>query len=77
MREVEDLWFGGNGEDSMAQAKRLHQRLDNALSLISGLQQPSREMEDDEDHMADMQQEVNDIAEDLYCALTGNEVLPL
>ena len=71
MREVTKIWFGGNGGDSMAQAKRLHQRLDEALILISGLQQPAH-CEEDEGYRIGHQQEIEDIAEDLYCALTGD-----
>ena len=80
MRTFRSRWFGGNGDHSMAAAYALHKKLDEALVAISGMQQPPHvgESEENCDRFEDMlktgEAEVTEIARDIYCALTGEEV---
>lgn len=79
MREMHDQWFGGNGGESMQKAYRLKERLDKAFYLLSGMQQPPRPCDPKESGAIyrklckNGEKEVRDIAEDIFCALTGKE----
>lgn len=64
-------WFAGAGHRSKQQTQILKQRLDHALMLINGLQQ----IHGDEPGVTEDNLLVEIIAEDLYTALTGAEIL--
>ena len=80
MRHFKEIWFAGNGEQSTKRAKLLRDLLDKALEKLSGIQQPlsataSEEVWDAfEEQMESIQAEIEEIARDIYCALTGDEV---
>jgi hypothetical protein len=73
MRHITGMWFGGAGEYSEMCATLLHQRLDAALSLLSGLQQPSQGEPEDQEYRRKMQAEYDDCIEDIVAGLTGRE----
>lgn len=57
----------GNGEYAMAQCYHLHQQLDKALNLLSGIQQARGE--DTSEHEHEIEKYVNEI----IVGLTGNK----
>lgn len=71
--------FMGNGVHSMADSYQLHHKLERALNIISGLQQPPRSTsgeqaacEEAERWMAES--DLESLARQIYEALTGNEI---
>jgi hypothetical protein len=74
-RTIKEIWFGGS-PDSEKEARYLHTLLDVALSNLSGLQQPphsesEQEAQENFKQYTKAEKRVNDLAKDLYCALTG------
>jgi hypothetical protein len=66
MRYVTGLYFDGMGEESRRLHEWLHFRLDDAIMLLSGLQQsPEDEL------IEEVRQEIEDAAMDIVVALTG------
>lgn len=71
--------FLGSGESSKEAVQELHRKLDAALEILSGLQQPmdptvyrSKEQQKTEDvHMRKMDLELEEIAEEIFYSLTG------
>lgn len=78
MRKFTGLLFLGAGRFSVRGRVRLHARLDEALDLSGGLQQPdlitSRPDPARDEHAANMAEEVRDAARDLVAALTGRDM---
>ena len=82
MRKFKGLVFLGSGLHSLAERARLHRRLDEALDLSGGMQQPQHW--DHEPTQADREatervdresvQEVEDACRDLVAALVGRDI---
>ena len=77
-RTVSEMWFGGSVH-SLKESKRLVKLLKEGLSQLSGLQQSPHSSSEKEAKIAEEayekgEQVVEDIARDLYCALTGKEI---
>jgi hypothetical protein len=79
-REFKDIYFDGNGEHSAQRNEKLHQLLDEGLSILSGIQQPPRPCTEDikyakiyKAECSKSEKRIKEIAKDLYCALTGKE----
>jgi hypothetical protein len=53
------LWFGGQGEFSMQRAAILHHKLDHALSMLSGSQQPPHWDREPTQEMLDREEQLN------------------
>lgn len=74
MREFDTTIFMGNGDHSKRLCNKLQRRLSKGLSILSGLQQPSRsesreaairDAEERQRHVRELQ----DIVADIACAL--------
>lgn len=81
-REFKKMYFDGSGEHSAKACARLHALLDEGLSELSGIQQPPRPCSEDKNYSkkhksiyAKAEKRISDIAKDLFCALTGKEIL--
>jgi hypothetical protein len=73
------MWFGGNWS-SEEESSRLRKLLRTGFEELSGLQQPPHSESEKEAKQAkraykEGEKRVEDIARDLYCALTGKEIL--
>jgi hypothetical protein len=67
-RKCKELLFCGAGEFSAQKVKMLHNRLDEAISILSGIQQGGKPcVEQDE-------AAIKDIVQDLSVALLGREI---
>ena len=78
MRNHEKMIFFGNGLTSVVQQYDLMHRLMLAFDLLSGLQQPKMATEQPwtKEEIAQRlagYREIEDVAADIYCALTGKE----
>jgi len=71
------VYFDGAGEWSIKAHKKLHELLDEALSLLSASQQTPMSTEsveackDYEKFVKKADRRIDEIADDIYCALTG------
>ena len=79
-REFTRIWFGGAGDRSEKQTKRLHKLLNEGLSELSGIQQPAHSESESGAKQNEEQCEISrlrirEIAADLFCALIGEEIL--
>jgi hypothetical protein len=82
MRKFKGLVFLGSGLHSLAERARLHRRLDEALDLSGGMQQPQHwdheptqaEREATERVDRESVQEVEDACRDLVAALVGRDI---
>jgi len=74
MRQFEHLLFLGNGAVSAHEAQRLHDRLNEGLSLSGGLQQSNQGEPEDEGERAHLEAELQDVVRDLAAALLGREI---
>ena len=80
MRQVDRMIFFGNHE-CLAKCYKLHQRLEEAFTILGGLQQPDHSSSE---HMANinkregkkLKRELIDIAADISVALLGDECAP-
>jgi hypothetical protein len=70
MRENDKMIFLGNGEHSAKQTKKLRKRLKWALMMLGGLQQGVPTSDPG-------WREVEDVAADIFIALTGKEPLSI
>jgi hypothetical protein len=79
MRYFPGMIFLGNGEHSARLAKLLHARLDSAVSLLGGLQQPDDPCEPPSEarttDRSRCEAELHDAAKDIVAALLGHELL--
>jgi hypothetical protein len=77
-RKFTKMVFLGNGDASMAEVQRLHERLDEALSILSGLQQPPMATEapdpDEDDLRNEQEAELRDVVRDVAAALLDASV---
>ena len=73
MRHFKERYFDGAGEESEREHKLLHTILDDALSHVSGTQQPSHGYDDSKQREQSMIH-IREAAQDIYMALTGKEV---
>ena len=76
MRHFKNMWFAGAGDHSKKNMDLLHQLLDDALTELSGLQQPGHaeskeQQEADDKHTEKSKQKIEEILKDINCALTG------
>lgn len=74
-RKFTEMLFLGNGDASKAEVARLHERLDEAISLLSGLQQAPMATERpnpaEDELRAQEEVELLDVIEDVATALLG------
>lgn len=77
MRIFRGQVFLGNGEVSRRAAEALHQRLDDALINLGGLQQggPDPRFPEEVELVAEMRTEIEEVIRDLASALLGREIV--
>ena len=80
-REFTEMIFLGAGDSSKAQVEKLHKRLDDAVGILGGLQQPlmstdkmDREVEEHEIRV--LREELRDAVEDIVTAFGIPESVP-
>lgn len=72
--------FLGNGDYSMELVKHLHAKLDEAVDILSGMQQPPMSTDPEGTHARHLEEieegkaKLDDIAKEIFVALTGHEV---
>lgn len=75
MRKITGLWFAGNGGSphfvSENRATFIHERLDEALNIVSGLQQGVRT---ESDEYKEWSAEAEDCVRDICAAILGKAV---
>lgn len=76
MRRITGLWFGGAGEYSEQCANLLHQRLDDALNILSSLQQTSMGQVEDVEYRDELQSDYDDCIEDIVAGIAGRKYAP-
>ena len=77
-REFKNQYFDGAGDISVAANARLVELLKEGLSHVSGIQQPGhpeneQQAKEDKEQYDRAEQRIEEIAADIYCALTGKE----
>ena len=72
MRHFKQIYFDGNGEQSKLRHELLRTILDEAISHLSGCQQPAHNYEDTEERKK-AEKEITDAVKDISVALTGEE----
>jgi hypothetical protein len=78
MRQFKSMIFLGGGEYSRYEIKKLKKRLEEGLSILSGLQQPPHSRSEEEAkanraHDREQVKELNLIVKDIAMALTGKK----
>lgn len=74
---IDGLIFMGAGERTKEQVEYLHKRLEEALSILGGIQQgpdptdPNSACEQHDHEVAEGEKEIEQIAREIYLALTG------
>ncbi len=70
-RQFNSAIFMGNGERSKTQVTKLHGRLNEALTMLSGLQQPpmSTDKPQQDDGRDELQQQLDEAIDDICKAL--------
>lgn len=73
-RQFKEVIFLGNGEHSQKQVDKLKARLDEAVMLLSGLQQPAMSTDPPLDHdgRSEGQRDLDDCIDDI-CVALGRE----
>jgi len=80
MREIHEQYFDGSGDYSAKQQAKIKERLDSAFLILSWMQQPPRfcdpkeSFKQYEKEVRIGKKQVREIAEDIFCSLTGEEV---
>lgn len=82
MRQFHKMIFMGNGKFSEAECQKLKERLQEGLSILSFLQQPSHPESDEEWELDKYgrrrhEDELENIVQDISSALLGREIVQL